>query len=453
MKWTLPSGWRWVSLPEVAAINPKGWRVPPKDNEAVSFVPMASVEEGSGRLDPTTARPWREVKKGYTTFEEGDILFAKVTPCMENGKCAMAVGLAGGRGAGSTEFFVFRPTTVSPKYLLHFLLWESFRREARGAMQGVAGLLRVRKEFIESASLPLPPMQEQGRIVAEIEKQFTRLDAGVAALKRLHLHLRRYRASVLKAACEGRLLPTEGGLSGTGEPGPTATEYLRGHGIQPSPQTKAERLPSGWTWTSLADLKQFSMYGPRFSSDDYRAEGRLVLRTSDISESGKVNTATAPRLPLSDAEFLKYRVERGDLLITRTGSLGTLAVFDDDVDAIAGAYLIQYRLKVPHATSRYVFTFLKSPSGQAQLVRGGAGVGRPNLNAPTIEAISIPLPPPAEQQSILMTVEEKLSQADAVEAGVEASLARAARLRSTVLRAAFEGRLGAPERPARAHTA
>jgi len=203
----LPKGWCWATLGEVAFLNPRSFETSPEEDEIVSFVPMACVEAETGRLDPSQGRPWKEVKKGYTLFHEGDVLFAKITPCMENGKAALATGLQGRRGAGSTEFHVLRPSeAVYGKLLLLFLLQESFRRAARTKMKGTAGQLRVPQDFLESAVLPLPPLPEQHRIVAEIEKQFTRLDAGVAALKRVQANLKRYRASVLKAACEGRLV-------------------------------------------------------------------------------------------------------------------------------------------------------------------------------------------------------------------------------------------------------
>src|SRR5437879_5732453 len=128
----------------------------------------------------------------------------------------------------------------------------------------------------------------------------------------------------------------------------------------PSPKWESGELPPGWAWTNLNLLKLFSLYGPRFSSESYRTSGYFVLRTSDISESGKVDTQSAPRLPLSDHDFAKYKLCPGDLLITRTGSLGTLAVFDDSIEAIAGAYLIQFRLVAPFVTSRYIFYFMKS---------------------------------------------------------------------------------------------
>ena len=154
------------------------------------------------------------MKKGYTPFQDGDVIFAKITPCMENGKYALATGLHGGRAAGSTEFHVFRPKLeLDSKYLLHFLFTPELRSRARLNMRGAAGQLRVPAQFFNDAQIPLPPLDEQRRIVAELETQLTRLDASVTALKRVQANLKRYRASVLKAACEGRLVPTEAELA------------------------------------------------------------------------------------------------------------------------------------------------------------------------------------------------------------------------------------------------
>jgi len=210
----LPRGWVLAPLGEIVYMNPRWMRHEPMDGESVSFLRMAAVEAGSGRLDPSASRIWKEVKKGYTRFQERDVLFAKITPCMENGKIALAVELLGGRGAGSTEFHVLRPIDeIRPKFILHFLLQEQVRRDARMKMKGAAGQLRVPPEFLEGLNFPLPPAHEQGRIVAEIEKQLTRLEAGVGALKRVQANLKRYRAAVLKAAVEGRLVPTEAELA------------------------------------------------------------------------------------------------------------------------------------------------------------------------------------------------------------------------------------------------
>ena len=133
---------------------------------------------------------------------------------MENGKAAIAMGLVNGRGFGSTEFHVLSPKEgVTSEWLFYFIRQECFRADAKASFSGTAGQLRVPASFIEKSKIPLAPLPEQHRIVAEIETQFTRLDAGVAALKRVQANLRRYKAAVLKAACEGRLVPTEAELA------------------------------------------------------------------------------------------------------------------------------------------------------------------------------------------------------------------------------------------------
>jgi len=172
---------------------------------------MKCVEEESGRFEPLGDRKVAEVRKDYTPFRDGDVIFAKVTPCMENGKAAVLKGLTNGVGFGSTEFFALRPKRgLDAHYLFHFILQSNFRRDAARNMTGAVGLRRVPKQWLEQQTIPLPEPDEQRRIVAEIEKQFTRLEAGVAALRRVQANLKRYRAAVLKAACEGKLVPTRG---------------------------------------------------------------------------------------------------------------------------------------------------------------------------------------------------------------------------------------------------
>ncbi len=149
-----PQNWVLTALSRIAVVNPRTYDNPPRDEEDVSFVPMAAVEAESGRLDASKTRPWGSVNKGYTRFQEGDVLFAKITPCMENGKFALATGLVGGRAAGSTEFHVLRPFAgVNPKLLLFFLLPDSLRQDARVKMKGAAGQLHVPPEFLAELSV------------------------------------------------------------------------------------------------------------------------------------------------------------------------------------------------------------------------------------------------------------------------------------------------------------
>lgn len=177
-----------------------------EDNCRVHFVPMAAVSENFGGLDASQLRPLREVRKGYTYFSEGDVLFAKITPCMENGKGALVPRLRHNYAFGSTEFHVLRPgSAIVDKWLAHYLSQPDFRRVARQHMSGTAGQLRVPSKWLSSVGLPLPPRAEQTRIVEKLEELLSDLDAGVAELKTAQRKLAQYRQSLLKAAVEGAL--------------------------------------------------------------------------------------------------------------------------------------------------------------------------------------------------------------------------------------------------------
>jgi len=202
----LPEGWMRVQMRDLVSINPPRIQPDLEDRTPLVFVPMPKVAEDFRGIDVSGRRPFSSIKRGYTQFRPGDVLFAKITPCMENGKIAIVPEIQPPLGYGSTEFFVMRPRADGlDRWLAYSVARSSFRQRARENMQGAVGQRRVPKVWLEDASIPLAPLPEQHRIVAKIESLFARLDEGVAALKRAETNLERYRASVLKAAVEGRL--------------------------------------------------------------------------------------------------------------------------------------------------------------------------------------------------------------------------------------------------------
>ena len=172
-----PMGWPVKSLGDAAVceINPR-LRRNVRDEDMVSFVPMADVDEVLGRIAGKQVRPYAEVKKGFTPFQDGDVLFAKITPCMQNGKSAIAAGLAGGVGYGSTEFHVLRAThDVTAEYLYALVRLDGFRNQAMSAFTGSAGQQRVPADFLRNLRLPIPPQ-------LGVEK-FSRILRGVMAMQ------------------------------------------------------------------------------------------------------------------------------------------------------------------------------------------------------------------------------------------------------------------------------
>ena len=160
---------RGVPLGEIAEINPS-IKADFSPGTKCTFIPMEAVDETFGGIAPI-ARPYSEVAQGYTRFAEGDVLVAKITPCMENGKCAVARGIFNGVGFGSTEFHVLRPSAkVLPEWLFYYWRLPATRHRAEESMTGSAGQKRVPKTFLESTRVPLPSLPEQERIVGLLQR-------------------------------------------------------------------------------------------------------------------------------------------------------------------------------------------------------------------------------------------------------------------------------------------
>ena len=459
------SNWKNIPLREVTIINPR----PNKeidDETLVSFIPMRCVEELSGHFSTDGNRKAGEVRKGYTSFKDGDVLFAKVTPCMENGKGAVMKGLTNGVGFGSTEFFVLRPTeALDANYLFHYIFQNNFRQEAARNMTGAVGLRRVPKPYLEQQLIPLPPLPEQRRIVAEIEKQFTRLDAGVAALKRVQANLKRYRAAVLKAACEGRLVPTE-------------AELRKDEGRRMNDETKRAK-PGGSTSSSIP-------HTPSFESGEALLARILTERRQNCQGRGKYKE---PLLPDSDylgpvpdgwavgsisqiAECLDGRrvpINKGERLkrlgdIPYYGANGRVGwidnhLFDETLvlvvedETFVGrtlpfSYLIHGKSWVNNhahilrATSAVQPAYLNYALAYYPFTARTTGsTGRRKLTQQALMTAPFALPPLAEQTRIVAEVERRLSVVEELEAVVSANLQRATRLRQSILQKAFTGEL------------
>jgi len=160
-----------VALGEIADINPAFKLGASSPDELVDFLPMAAVREGETVSQSFEAKPLADVQTGYTSFSDGDVLLAKITPCFENGKITQ-VRLKYRCGFGSTEFHVIRPhvDNLDGRYLVHFLRRDQVRIDGERKMTGSAGQRRVPRHFLESLQIPLPNLQEQRRIAAILDQ-------------------------------------------------------------------------------------------------------------------------------------------------------------------------------------------------------------------------------------------------------------------------------------------
>jgi len=477
---SLPPGWADAALSEVVKINPPNPDGAPSDDMLVSFVPMALVEEISGRLDPRTHRRWREVKMGFSRFQEGDLVVAKITPSMENGKAAIAQGLANGVGAGTTELHVLRPRAgVVARYLLHYILQEGFRRRARGRMTGTAGQLRVPTAFLEEQRVPLPPAAEQLRIVETLDSLLSRLDAAVVNLERARKKLKAYRASVLKAAVEGRLVPTDAELARTErrsyEPADVLLKRIleerrrrweeatlakmKAAGKTPEDDRWKKRypqpdqvdngslpsLPEGWCWATVdqvGDVLLGRQRAPQFLTGEW---SRPYLRVANIKDD-RIDFDDLEEMDFSPEHFEKYRLQAGDILVSEGQSphlVGQSATYRGGVEGLCfQKTLHRFRPFSPGPTSEFAQTVFRAHVNLC-VFKAVASITT-NIAHLTLEKFKrsrFPLPPATEQQRIVEEVARQMSVADAAERQIVVDRRRLQRLRQSVLTWAFAGRL------------
>lgn len=454
-EWTLPDGWVWTTIGEVTQPIEK---VKPRENPDARFtyLDISSIDNKSNRItEPKTYRGAEAPSRARQLVQANDVLFSTVRTYLRN---IASVPEAYDGQIASTGFSVLRgEPAVSSKYLFYYTLTDRFLSEL-GKLQRGTSYPAVRDGDVRAQPVPLAPLPEQHRIVAEIETQFTRLDAGVAALERAQANLRRYKASVLKAACEGRLVSTEASLArAEGRDYEPADQLLarilaerrarweaehpgKRHKEPEPPDTEdLPELPEGWVWASVAQLAENIQYGYTESAKDDPV-GPKFLRITDIQD-GRVNWDTVPYCECPEEKHAKYRLRPSDIVFARTGATtGKSYLITHCPDAVFASYLIRLQMN-KSLDVKYFALFLDSPLYWPQIMAVRKGSAQPGVNATILATLHVPLPPLPEQHRIVAEVERRLSVVEALEASAEAALARAGRLRQAVLRRAFEGKL------------
>ena len=474
----MPDGWMRVQMQDLVTINPPRIQPDLEDRTPLVFVPMPKVAEDFRGIDVSGRRPFSSIKRGYTQFRPGDVLFAKITPCMENGKIAIVPEIQPPLGYGSTEFFVMRPRADRlDRWIAYSVARSSFRQLARENMQGAVGQRRVPKVWLKDASVPLAPLPEQHRIVAKIESLFAKLDEGVAALKRAEANLERYRASVLKAAVEGRLTER---WRRENPPEETGEDLLRrilaerrkrweaeqlakfeAKGRKPPKNWRAKykepvtpdtsglpRLPEGWCWATL-DQVALGMRNGR--SVRTRAGGFPVLRLSAIT-GGVLDECDFKEGDWGPQEAEPFRVRHGDFFVSRgNGSLDLVGRASFVHDCVGEVAFPDTMIRVTFACrqlvrARFVAAIWNSHFIRAQITgcaKTSAGIYK--INQLDLRGVLLPVSPVAEQDMITASHGEFELMRSHLANRITVCSRHAAALRQSILKRAFEGRLVAQD--------
>lgn len=451
-------------------VVPQGWDVLPFE-QAIDVISdkskrvKQSAYLSSGKL--AVIGQGQDFVGGYTDDEnmafEGElpvILFGDHTRSIKYVDKSFAVGAEGVK--------ILKPSGgFDPKYLYYLL--RSLHIPSRGYSRHF--------QFLRKSHFPRAPEKQQKRIVAEIEKQFSRLDKAVANLKRVKINLKRYKAAVLKDAVEGRLVETEAELARReGRDYETGAQLLqrilteRRRRWEKTELAKIKKkdkipkddkwkkkykepvasdtanlpeLPEGWVWATVEQLSGLVEYGSS-AKTNLDSTGIPVLRMGNIVE-GDLSFDDLKYLPCEHDEFPKLLLKPGDLLFNRTNSpelVGKTAVFGGSPKLCSFAsYLIRVRL-VQGGTPDFLAASINSSHGRNWVKSVVTQqVGQANVNGTKLQALNVPRPPEPEQQRIVAEIDRRLSLVRKVETQVDGNIKRAEHLRQSILKTVFSAKL------------
>ncbi|MBU3738971.1 MAG: restriction endonuclease subunit S [Rhodoferax sp.] len=428
---------------------PKVEQAGPSGGTEFVYVDISSIDNQSKRIvEPKRLAPDVAPSRARQRLKKGDVLVSMTRPNL-NAVAIVPPDLDG--AIGSTGFHVLRANDdVEPHWLYYAVQSSRFVKAMCEVVQG-ALYPAVRPKDIREYTINVPPLGKQREIVAELEKQFSRLDEAVTNLHRVKANLKRYKASVLKAAVEGRLVETEASLARReGRTYETGEQLLQrilearrarwaGKGKYKesvAPVTdELPDLPEGWTWATMPQLGELnrgkSKHRPR---DDRALYGGPYpfIQTGDVRRSdGSITEFTQTYSELGLAQSRLW--PKGTLCITiaaniaETGILKLQACFPDSV--------VGFIPQQGSPTVEYVECFIRT--ARDRLDRFASATAQKNINLEVLEAVAIPTPPLAEQTRIVAEVDRHLSIIREVDAEVDANLKRAQALRQATLAKAF----------------
>jgi len=376
----IPENWKVDSLDNIAEINPKNNVSCLEKNSNVTFLPMQNVGV-NGRILKYETRKYGDVKKGYTCFSEKDVLFAKITPCMENGKGALAINLENKVGFGSTEYHVLRPKqNGSPEFIFYITKWEKFRKEAEKYMTGSAGQRRVSKNLFSSYKIPIPILPEQQKIASILSKVDEQIEQTEQIIEKNEL---------LKKGLMQKLL-------------------MKGIGHTKFKKTELGEIPEEWEVVEIKEIvkneKRAIKVGP-FGSQ---------LKKSEYIESG-IKVYGQENVFKKDFEYGNYYITEekfeslsafeifpDDVVITMMGTIGDCMVVPKNISrGIMNSHLMRLQLKLNFIPEFLAILITDAFFVKKQIDRLSQGAIMSGLNSTIIKQVLVPLPKINEQRKLV----------------------------------------------------
>lgn len=476
----LPVGWVLTRIQDLVQRLEYGYTAKAEHrSDGPRFLRITDIE--NGRIDWAHVPRCEIDGKGLSKYrlEHGDIVFART------GSIEKACMVRNPPEAAFASYLIrARPIEARTAIWLNaFVSSFEYRTQAAAASAGI-GRSNINAKSIGRIRLRLPPLPEQRRIVEALESYFTRLDDAVATLERVQRNLKRYRASVLKAAVEGRLVPTEAELARAEgrdyEPASVLLERIlaerrrrweeaelakmeakgkvpkddgwKGKYTEPvAPDTtELPELPEGWCWASIEQLSDRITKGttPTSLGFDYVDAGEVrFVRVESLRDRHIDHAVPSAFIDQTTHRALaRSQLRSGDLLYSIAGTLGRIGLVSEfDTPANTNQALAIIRGATEYVLDRFILCVLESDYGQRLVLERGRGGAMQNLSLADVGSIPVPLAPTSEQERVALAADRALSLGADVDGNVRATIVRCTRERQSILKWAFEGRLVAQD--------
>ena len=432
--------WEIKTIGEICQINPKNEI---NDELEVSFIPMNLILDKFQNKFSYEIRKWKNIKKGYTHFKNNCIALAKITPCFENGKCVILKDLKNGYGAGTTELIILLPNLekVIVEYIFYFLNTQYFQEQGKRNFKGTAGQLRISYNFVSNFPIPLPPIEEQKRIVNKLNQLMPLIEEYEEKENKLNeldkKFPERLKKSILKEAVEGKLI----NQNKKDEPASELLKrikaerekliksgkikinknisaiYRKGNSFYEKIENEEicidEELPfeisKTWEWTKLSfvsDMFTGNSINENEKNLKYKglSEGYFYVATKDVNFNNEIDYYNGVRIPKNSKKF-RIAPKNSILFCVEGGSAGKkIAITDKDI--CFGNKLccfVSYGIDI-----KYLYYYIQSPMFIYDFKRNTTGIiGGVSIN--TLKQMFLPLPPIEEQKRIVEKLDKLIN--------------------------------------------
>ena len=411
----IPDSWEWVRVGTLFSVNDRNKA---DDTLIAGFLPMKNIDDGYSNTYAVNDRKWKDIKSGYTHIRQGDIVVAKITPCFQNRKSCVITELPNGIGAATTEVYALNPIIPEfSKLYIYFFKSQLFIQEGMKKFTGSAGQQRVPRKFVENFAMPLPPLEEQKRIVAKIEKLMPLVDEYAESYNRLQKIDNEFedklKQSVLQYAMEGKLVKQ----NPSDEPASELIKKIENEKAELVKEGKIKKskklpaitdeekpfdIPDSWEWVRLGNIGDWGAGAtPSRQHPEYYGGDVLWLKTGDLNDG--VIQDTSEKITEAGVANSSVKVNQpGNILIAMYGAtIGKLGIVGKTLvtnQACCGCTPFKgiYNL--------YLFYYLLS--ARNRLIELGSGGAQPNISKTKIENFIFPLPPLEEQKRIVTKIEK-----------------------------------------------